>query len=176
MRDKIRDITKRLEYGGFYGGKDKTLWESVVGDFPDFTMSEVRNFLREFNTKLPEVLAWREQTLKEATFDKCIRSPILGRMQVFPLGRVDPTVAYNYKAQSGGADLWALGAIDFCAKWDQTQADARLIHNGHDSVLILCRVDLAPEVEQDVYACWNREWGGVPFEMEAKISPIWSET
>lgn len=173
MRDKIRDITKRLEYGGFYGGAPKTLWESVVGDFPDFQMSQVFAFMQAFNQCMPEVMIWREMVLREATMQREIRSPILGRRQVFPLGRLDPTVAYNYKAQSGGADLWALGAIEFMKRWDQRGVDARLIHNGHDSVLILCRIELAPQVEQDVYACWNREWQGVPFEMEAKISPVW---
>jgi len=126
---------------------------------------------------LPEVLAWREQTLREAIQQGEIRSPILGRRQVFPLGRVDPTVAYNYKAQSGGADLWALGAIDFCKLWDQAdQVAARIIHNGHDSVLVLCRKELAEQVKEDVRSCWNREWGGVQFIMETKIADRWSET
>ena len=176
MRDKIRDLVKRLEYGGFYGGAAQTLWESVVSEFPDVPMSQIVEFLRQFNLKLPEVLAWRENVLREAIHDGCIRSPILGRMQVFPLARVDPTVAYNYKAQSGGADLWALGAIEFCKIWDQSAFDARIVHNGHDSVLVLCREEYAPAVEADIYTCWNREWQGVPFEMEAKIGKSWSET
>ena len=72
------------------------------------------------------------------------------------------------------ADIWALGAIKFVALWPQDQFDVRIIQNGHDSVLILCREDLAPQVEQDVYSCWNMEWGGVQFEMEAKICKRWS--
>jgi DNA polymerase I-like protein with 3'-5' exonuclease and polymerase domains len=126
---------------------------------------------------LPEVMAWREQTLREAIQLGEIRSPILGRRQVFPLGRVDPTVAYNYKAQSGGADLWALGAIEFMARWDQFDSvDARLIQNGHDSVLVLCKKELAAKVAEDVYSCWSREWNGVPFFMETRIANRWSET
>jgi DNA polymerase-1 len=175
-RDKVRDLTKRMEYGGIYGGQDKTIWESIVGDFPSLTQRQVRLFLDSFNTNLPEVLAWRAQTLREATQEGEIRSPILGRRQVFPLGRVDPTVAYNYKAQAGGADLWALGAIEFMQRWDQFDSvDARLIHNGHDSVLVLVREDLAKQVEKDVYECWSREWAGVPFIMETKIAKQWSE-
>jgi DNA polymerase I-like protein with 3'-5' exonuclease and polymerase domains len=176
-RDKMRDIVKHLEYGGFYGGKDQTLWEDVVSFFPDFTQRQTREFLVAFNQRLPEVLAWRQQTLNEAINEGVIRSPILGRCQVFPLGRVDPTVAYNYKAQSGGADLWALGAIEFMKCWDQFDSvDARLIHNGHDSVLVLVRNELAKQVEADVYSCWSREWNGVPFIMETKIANRWSET
>jgi len=176
-RDKMRDIVKRLEYGGFYGGKEQTLWESAVADFPDFTLRQTREFLVVFNQRLPEVLAWRQKTLDEAIHEGVIRSPILGRCQVFPLGRVDPTVAYNYKAQSGGADLWALGAIEFMRRWDQfNSVDARLIHNGHDSVLVLVKNELAKRVEADVYSCWSREWNGVPFIMETKIANRWSET
>lgn len=175
-RNKMRDRVKNLEYGGFYGGKEDALFAAIAKDFPDATLGQVREFLLRFNAMLPEVLAWREQTLKEAIQDGEIRSPILGRRQVFPLGRVDPNVAYNYKAQAGGADLWAIGAGKFMQKWDQWAFDARIIHNGHDSVLILCREELAAEVEQDVYACWNMEWNGVPFEMECQAAKQWSET
>jgi hypothetical protein len=174
LRGKMRDRTKNLEYGFFYGGKDQTLFEAIVKDFPDATLGQVRDFMQRLNQMLPEVLAWRQRELDRVIREGVIRSPILGRRQVFPLGRVDPNVAYNYKAQSGGADIWALGAIKFVALWPQDQFDVRLIQNGHDSVLILCREDLAPQVEQDVYTCWNMEWNGVQFEMEAKIVKRWS--
>jgi len=175
-RDRVRDLTKRLEYGCIYGGQDKAIWESLVGEFPALTQRQVRLFIDSFNRTCPEVITWRQQTLLEATRDGVIRSPILGRCQVFPLGRVDPTVAYNYKAQSGGADLWALGAIEFCERWNQYEFDARIIHNGHDSVLVLCREELASRVEVDIGECWNREWNGVPFFMETKTAKTWSET
>lgn len=176
-RDKMRDLTKRLEYGCIYGGQAKAIWESLVGDYGTLTQRQVQFFLDNFAKECWEVVVWRQQVLKEAIDQGEVRSPILGRRQVFPLHRVDPTVAYNYKAQSGGADLWALGAVEFCNRWDQYDSvDARIIHNGHDSVLIMCKEELAPQVEQDVYACWNREWGGVQFFMEAKIAKRWSET
>jgi len=175
-RNQMRDVTKRLEYGAFYGGKEQTLFESIAKDFPDSTLGQVREFLRRFNEMLPEILLWRKNTLDEAIRDGEIRSPILGRRQVFPLGRVDPNVAYNYKAQSGAADIWAIGAAKFMQLRNQEEYDARLINNSHDSVLILVREDLASQVEQDVYACWNMMWNGVPFEMESKIAKQWSET
>jgi hypothetical protein len=176
LRNQMRDRTKNLEYGAFYGGQEQKLFETIVKDFPEATLGQVREFLRRFNEMLPEVLAWRQQTLEEAIRQGEIRSPILGRRQVFPLGRVDPNVAYNYKAQSGGADIWAIGAVKFMRIWNQEEFDARLIQNGHDSVLILCREELAKQVEQDVYDCWNMEWNGVQFEMEAKTAKQWSET
>jgi hypothetical protein len=176
MRNQMRDVTKRLEYGAFYGGKEQTLFESIAKDFPESTLGQVREFLRRFDEMLPEVLLWRKAVLDEAIRQGEIRSPILGRRQVFPLGRVDPNVAYNYKAQSGAADIWAIGAAKFMQLWNQEEYDARLINNSHDSVLILVREELVTQVEQDVYACWNMEWNGVPFEMESKIATQWSET
>jgi hypothetical protein len=176
-RDRIRDLVKRMEYGAMYGGKEQAIWESLVGEFQTLTLRQVQLFLVNFARQCPEVLTWRTETLREAIDEGEIRSPILGRRQVFPLHRVEPTVAFNYKAQSGGADLWALGALEFMKRWDQfTSVDARLIHNGHDSVLILCRTELAKKVEADVYSCWNREWNGVPFFVEGRISNVWSET
>lgn len=176
LRNQMRDRTKNLEYGAFYGGQEQKLFEAIVKDFPEATLGQVREFLRRFNAMLPEVVAWREAVLAEAIKTGEIRSPILGRRQVFPLGRVDPNVAFNYKAQAGGADIWAIGAVKFMKLWNQEEFDARLIQNGHDSVLILVREELAEQVEQDVYKCWNMEWGGVPFEMESKIAKQWSET
>ena len=175
-RNKMRDRTKNLEYGAFYGGQEQKLFETIAKDFPDATLGQVRDFLARFNAMLPEVLAWRQRVLEETIRAHEIRSPILGRREVFPLGRVDPTVAYNYKAQSGGADLWALGALKFMDLWDQEAFDARIIHNGHDSVLILCREEYAAQVEADVYSCWNMEWNDTPFEMECHTAKVWSET
>jgi DNA polymerase I-like protein with 3'-5' exonuclease and polymerase domains len=174
--NKMRDRTKNLEYGAFYGGQEDKLFAAIAKDFPEATLGQVREFLLRFNAMLPEVMAWRTNVFNEAIKAGEIRSPILGRRQVFPLGRVDPNVAYNYKAQAGGADLWAIGAGKFMEKWNQWEFDARIIHNGHDSVLILCREELAPKVEQDIYACWNMEWNGVPFEMECATAKQWSET
>jgi DNA polymerase I-like protein with 3'-5' exonuclease and polymerase domains len=173
-RGKMRDVTKRLEYGFFYGGKEQTLFESIVKDFPDSTLGQVRDFMNRLNSMLPEVLTWRDETLAAAIKDCAICSPILGRLQVFPLGRVDPNVAYNFKCQSGGADIWLIGAQRFMQRWNQNEFDARLIQNGHDSVLVLVREELAEQVEKDVCECWSMEWSGVQFEMESKIVKRWS--
>jgi DNA polymerase I-like protein with 3'-5' exonuclease and polymerase domains len=175
QRDKVRDLTKRLEYGAFYGGSVDTLWKSVVKDFPELKPAAIAQFLITVGQRMPGVLQWRANRLKEAIENGEIRSPILGRREVFPLGRVEPTVAYNYIPQSGGADLWAIGAVKFMAKWDQTSDDARVCHNGHDSVLILCKEEYADAVEEDVHECWEMEFAGVPFLMDCKRGRRWSE-
>lgn len=177
-RDKMRDLTKRLEYGAFYGGSPDTLWKSVVKDFPDIKPSAIVHFLATVGQRMAGVMSWRENVKNAAEKSGEIRSPILGRREVFPLahlGRVEPTVAYNFIPQSGGADLWAIGAAKFMELWDQTTEDARICHNGHDSVLILCKEEYADQVELDVHECWEMEWGGVPFLMDCKRGRRWSE-
>ncbi len=175
-RDRVRDQTKRLEYGCTYGGQAPAIWSALVGEFPNLTQRQVQMFLDNFARQCPEVIIWRQNVLKEAIEQGEIRSPILGRREVFPLGRVDPTVAFNYKAQSGGADLWGLGAVAFMALWNQfNQIDVRIIHNGHDSALILTREDLAKQVEADARQCWERTWNGVQFLIDTKIAKQWSE-
>lgn len=175
QRDKVRDLTKRLEYGVFYGGAPDTLWKSVVKEFPDIKLDLILQFMRNVGLRMPDVLAWRTRTLAKVLEDGEIRSPLLGRREVFPMSRVDPTVVYNFLPQSGGADLWALGAIVFCERWPQDGDDVRIIHNGHDSVLILCRKELADRVVKDVHECWEREWNGVQFLMDCKTGKYWSE-
>jgi DNA polymerase I-like protein with 3'-5' exonuclease and polymerase domains len=175
QRDKVRDLVKRLEYGAFYGGSAETLWTSVVKDFPDLKLALVQEFMHQIGVKMAGVTSWRERELAEALRTGEIRSPILGRREVFPMGRVEPTVIYNFKPQSGGADLWGLGAIEFAKRWDQAGDEARLFHNGHDSVLILTKEKHLAEVERDVHLCWERRWNNVDFLMDCKSGARWSE-
>lgn len=175
-RKKLRDMVKRLEYGAFYGGDPRTLHAAVVKDVPALMLRDVEKFVRAINTRMPSLLRWRHQTLLDATREFEIRSPFLGRRQTFPLGRVDPNVAFNYKAQSGGADLWALGALDFLKVFPLDKPGLpRIIHNGHDSILVLCRESEADEVKHVVESSWQRTVAGVPFLIEAKIGERWSE-
>jgi DNA polymerase I-like protein with 3'-5' exonuclease and polymerase domains len=180
-RDKLRDLTKRLEYGCFYGGAELTLWQSVVKDHPDTKIEHVRHFMSAMTLKMPELPAWRADLYNRALKDGELRSPILGRRQTFPMHRLDPTVAYNWESQSGGADLWALGAVEFDRRWPQKpvqfggQTDARLIHNGHDSMMVLARDEVVSQVGKDIVASWSRNWGGVDFPLDLKVGHRWSE-
>lgn len=178
-RKKLRDLTKRLEYGAFYGGAPEVLWRSVVKDWPSLMLRDIEAFMRQVNSKLQGVLKWRAEVYKEVMATKEVRSPFLGRRETFPLGRVDPGVAYNYKAQSGGADLWCMGALDYMKIWNQQNdylGNGRIIHNGHDSVLILAMKADAESIVKDATASWTRTIDGVVFPMEFKQAEKWSDT
>lgn len=176
-RKKARDMTKRLEYGGWYGGSAEVVWRAVVKDMPGLMLRDVENFNRNLNAQMPYVVKWRNEVLKEVMLSKEVRSPFLGRRETFPLGRVDPGVAYNYKAQSGGADLWCLGALDFIKVWpqDNSMGMARIIHNGHDSALILTLQDCADAAAEDARKSWTRTINGVNFPMDFTQGERWSD-
>jgi hypothetical protein len=153
----------------------------VVKDHPDTKIEHVRHFMSAMTLKMPELPAWRADLYNRALKDGELRSPILGRRQTFPMHRLDPTVAYNWESQSGGADLWALGAVEFDRRWPQKpvqfggQTDARLIHNGHDSMMVLARDEVVSQVGKDIVASWSRNWGGVDFPLDLKVGHRWSE-
>jgi len=178
-RDKLRDLTKRLEYGGFYGGSVDTLWLSVVKDEPDLEIAVVRAFLIEVNRTCQGLRLFQKKMLDYTIQQGEIRSPILGRRQVFPMGRVDPTVVSNFPNQSGGADFWGIGAVRFAQRYDQSApvgSAPRLIHNGHDSVLVRAPEAQAQEVKDAIIACWTHEWNGVKFPVDVDIGRRWSDT
>jgi hypothetical protein len=179
QRDKLRDLTKRLEYGGLYGGAPETLWQSVVKDEPDLKLETVRQFLATVNRQCAGLRVWQKNLLDGAIRAGEIRSPILGRREVFPMGRVDPTVVSNYPMQSGGSDLWGLGAVKFADRYDQfapVEESPRIIHNGHDSVGVLCTEDRGDEVMKAAEECWYYEWAGVEFPIEPAKARCWADT
>lgn len=178
-RDKLRDLTKRLEYGGLYKGEADTLWQSIVKDEPDLKRETVVQFLMEVNRACTGLRKWQDEMLLQVLKDKVIRSPILGRCQFFPMGRVDPTVAANYPNQAGGADLWSIGARKFAAQYDQyapIEVGPRMFHNGHDSVSVLCKEERGEEVCNAIEASWGCRWNNVNFTIKATAAHRWSAT
>ena len=178
-RSRLRDLTKRLEYGCLYGGSVETLWQSVVKDVPDLKLITVQQFMAATNQNCKGLREWQANLLRNTIKEGVIRSPILGRCQFFPMGRVDPTVISNFPMQSGGADLWGMGAIAFAEKHDQykpPEESPRIFHNGHDSVSVLCKEDRADEVMADIEECWGYEWNGIKFFIEPEKSEVWADT
>ncbi len=178
-RDKLRDLTKRLEYGGLYKGEADTLWQSIVKDEPDLKRETVVQFLVEVNRACAGLRKWQDEMLLQVLKDKVIKSPILGRCQFFPMGRVDPTVAANYPNQAGGADLWSIGARKFAAQYDQyapVEVGPRMFHNGHDSVSVLCKEERGEEVCKAIEESWGCRWNNVNFTIKATAAHRWSAT
>lgn len=141
-KKELRDLIKRAEYGGFYGGELSTLYASIVKEFPHVTMGEVGKVLQIITSRMPGVGAWHQQLLKQATRDGEIRTAISGRRRTFPLGNADPNVVYNFPVQGTGADIVDIGVL---ALDPLRPNDCELIIQGHDALVYECDEDDAEE-------------------------------
>ena len=101
---KLRDLTKRLEYGGIYGGQAPTIYAALVKEFPQLTFQNVAEALKRVNDKMAGVVAWRSRMEEEARLRREIRTAGLGRMRLFPLGNFNASIVYNYPIQCGRVD------------------------------------------------------------------------
>ncbi len=151
----------------------------IVKDEPDLKRETVVQFLVEVNKACKGLRKWQDEMLLQALKDQVIKSPILGRCQFFPMGRVDPTVAANYPNQAGGADLWSIGARKFAGRYDQyapVEEGPRMFHNGHDSVSVLCKEERGEEVCKAIEESWGCRWNNVNFTIKATAAHRWSAT
>lgn len=111
--NRMRDLTKRGEYCGIYGGTAETVYESVVKDFPEVQLSGLRAIVDTVNKKMEGVVRWRREQETYARVNREIREQILGRVRLFPLGNFNPNIVYNFPIQALAASLLALGIFRF---------------------------------------------------------------
>jgi DNA polymerase len=112
---RLRDLSKRVEYGSIYRGEAPTLWESIVKDFPEVQLTDVEKFLRQIHEAMPAVVSWWNECDEYARRNREIREPWLGRVRLFPLGNFDPTVAVNFPVQAYNAGLMATATFRLIA-------------------------------------------------------------
>lgn len=112
---RLRDLSKRAEYGSLYRGEAPTLWESIVKDFPELQLTDVENMLRSIHEAMPNVVAWWNECDEYARRNREIRESWLNRVRLFPLGNFDPTVAVNFPVQAYNAGLMATATFRFVA-------------------------------------------------------------
>lgn len=115
-----RNITKRLEYGGLYGGADETVWKSIVVDFPNVTQAMVSTAIKKMKLAVKGVLKWQQNLLiacSQPPYE--LKSYVLGRRRVFPLGDPSPTDVNNNPNQFTGADIMDIGTVNFMERWER---------------------------------------------------------
>jgi len=112
---RLRDLTKRAEYCGIYGGKAETVYESIVKDFPEVQLSGLQAVIDRINQKMSGVVRWRNEQEVSARLNREIREQLLGRVRLFPLGNFNPNVVYNFPIQAFAASLLAKGIFRFVA-------------------------------------------------------------
>jgi uracil-DNA glycosylase family 4 len=115
LSNRLRDLTKRLEYGGIYGAKPPTVWNTLVKDFSDVLITDVEECLMQINARMEGVVRWRQEREEEARATREIREALFRRVRMFPLGNFDANVVYNYPIQAFAASLLARAILRFTA-------------------------------------------------------------
>jgi uracil-DNA glycosylase family 4 len=178
QRSMLREIVKRVVYGLNYGAGAQTVLDAIYDagyDGPALDVREIERVTAVYFRTFPGVPIWRNNTYNAALRDREIRSPLLGRHRIFPLGSVDPSVVYNYPIQSGGADIMALGLMRLMPDLAAVDPTAVLIAQIHDAIYFECDEDRAHAVGELITERMSAEHvlapgaPAMPFVMKAKI-------
>lgn len=112
---RLRDFTKRVEYGGAYRGTPQRIWEALVKDLPEVELTNVEHGIRVFYERAAAVPKWHNEQDTLCRVRRESRESLLGRVRLFPLGNFSPNVAVNFPIQAYAASLMSLGILRFTA-------------------------------------------------------------
>ena len=176
IRKELRDLTKRVEFAGFYGAAVDTAYENIRRDKPNVKRQDIARALDLINRQLTRVNAWHQQVIREVATTGETRSAILGRRFVFPLGNADPTVLANAPVQSAAADIMNMGTARFV---DSKPQRAEPILQIHDSLVVECPeadVEVTQRAMQDCFAQEHTLNGvTVQFPITLHVGDSWGE-
>jgi len=183
-RKALRDIAKRVIYGLNYGAGAPTVLASIYAggyEGPPVTLQLIERTKNIIFTEFAGIPIWRDNAYKTACTTREVRSPIIGRRRVFPLGDVSQSVVYNYPIQSGGADIIDSRLEILDEKIRTIDPSAELIAQVHDAVYFECAEHLAKPVADLIEKTLSCEFslvrGGIemPFPAAAAIAQNWKE-
>jgi uracil-DNA glycosylase family 4 len=95
-------------YGANYGAGAETILEGIYSkgyDGPPITLQIVGAVLATIKREFPRISVWREAQVRSAHETRELRSMLLGRRRIFPLGDIDTTICYNFGIQASAADV-----------------------------------------------------------------------
>lgn len=186
-RGMLRDVTKRVIYGLNYGAGAATVLDAIYDggyEGPPINIALIERVIQVVFRAWPGIPRWRDKQLDTARRTQEVRSPLLGRRRIFPLGDVESTVAYNYPIQSGGADIMNLRLIRLMRALDAHFGPNRrqlvqFIAQVHDAVYFLAMDEHAPQVARlmDENLSWTTSIAEgapeMPFTAAAQIAQDW---
>lgn len=174
-KDECRDLTKRAEYGAFYGAELETMYKAIVKEGFKVSKKDVARIYNLINKTMSGVVRWHEELLKEAHRTKQLISLVHKRRRCFPLGQVDINTVYNWIVQTSGTEIFNMGL-------DQLEAglapDDNLCGHFHDAVLLDVAEARKDSVRELVDAAMNNEYTHngitIPFPSEVKTGACWA--
>lgn len=129
-----RDFAKRFVYGLNYGGGDKTIHKSLVVTYPHLTVEDIAEMRERWKHAHPQLAEWQEKQLLSGKFNRYVEAPLSGRRYYFFLGRVEPTVCFNYPMQSSAADIVNRATLEVDAALDASRGE-HIILQVHDALV-----------------------------------------
>jgi DNA polymerase I-like protein with 3'-5' exonuclease and polymerase domains len=156
-----RNITKRFEFGGLYGGADEVVWKSLVVDFPEITLAMTSAGIKKMKSVVAGVIRWQQRLFLECSEPPYeLRSYVLGRRRVFPMGDPSPTDVNNNPNQWTGSDIMNVGMSRFLDRLEKAWYRDRVIvlSQVHDAAYIECDDDdrMVMDVGRDIKASWTQ--------------------
>lgn len=149
--NKRRDLTKRFEYGGIYGGADQTVWKAIVSEEPSITLKMTSEAIATMKAAIPGVLHWQQKLLRETSRPPyTLKSYLLGRRRVFPLGNPPPTDVNNNPNQFAGADIIDTGLCRMMPRLEKYRGTAYPILHQHDAMYFECNEADGLRVAKDI--------------------------
>ena len=182
--DQLRTVAKRVVYGLNYGAGAATVLEAIMDsgyDGPPLSIRIIEAVTETYFGAFAGVPTWRRNALREAAADWAVRSPIIGRHRIFPLGQIDATVVYNYPIQSGAADIMSMRLRVLNRDLDQADPSAFLIAQVHDAIYVECAEERAVDVARCIEESLTVELSlipdapSMPFVATAAISDNWKD-
>jgi DNA polymerase len=155
-----RDLTKRVEYGAIYGGADATVHKAIASEKPELAgpagFGMIRAAIAKMKQAIPGVFAWQQRLLRETSLPPyTLRSYLLGRCRVFPLGNPPPTDIANNPNQFAGADIMDIGLMKLLQRLVTYKVRPRAILHQHDAIYFECREEdgerLARDIDESFY-------------------------
>jgi uracil-DNA glycosylase family 4 len=179
MKKQLRDLTKQVEYGAFYGGSPETLWKVLLKEGFNIKLSDVTAAVGALMRKMSGIVRWQRETVAKAALPPhTIRDFILGRRRVFPMGQVDPNEALNFESQATAAAIMDTGMYRMEQRIaDRGYKECFAIVQVHDAAAYECWEDDAADVAADITDCYTQEYSRdgrtIPYPVDVKIADSW---
>lgn len=175
----VRDLTKPLEYGAFYGGSVETLWRNLVKEGQKVQLSDIALAVQSMMNRMEGVVRWQRDSVRRASTPPFeITEFLLNRRRTFPLGQVEATEAMNFGVQAAGAAIMNTGMANAAVGLVRYK-EVDMIGQFHDAALFECWEDDAESLAKDVDGWFHQEYErdgrSIPFPVEVKIGDTWAD-
>lgn len=181
VKKALRALGKKVVHASDYGAGAKTIVKGIRKDpkaepFIRKTVKEeqIQFILNQFEQSYPEIVRWRRNQVRFVRENGYLKAEPLGRTRYFDRpNEVPVTICYNWPIQSAASDILNMSIINV-VRGLREFTEAKLLVNGHDSLLVECNENEANSVLAMMIRGMERQFFGVYLKAEGKIGKQWS--